>query len=388
MRPDFNCLTMPVSPYMLIDSLRSLATDFAAERPQRQLRRNLEQHDFDRLRDAGYLLAAVPERHGGYWQGIPQTVRLLCEALRTLAHGDSSVALVAAMHPAVLSYWLCLLPEAAGNNALAGQIAEVIDSVKQGTWWGTITSEPGSGGDVMLTRATAEPAGPDHRYLLTGEKHFGSGSGMLQNMVTTAVAEGESAPDWFFIDYRNVPWDGSHGVTLVAEWDGHGMTATQSHGLRFEAYPATRMALTGQLPEIARRTGSFIGCLFTAVIVGIVEVALETARAKLGGRELPAYEAMEWQKAQLDGWLIAQAFEGMLRAVESLPDPRRDCLQGKTACAELAESCLTRIGRVIGGGAYHRRSPFGHWQADVRALGYLRPPWGLAYGTLIAGDSR
>ena len=40
--------------------------------------------------------------------------------------------------------------------------------------------------------------------------------------------------------------------------------------------------------------------------------------------------------------------------------------------------------RVIGGGAFSQRSPFSHWFEDVRALGFLRPPWGLAYDGLVA----
>jgi hypothetical protein len=39
---------------------------------------------------------------------------------------------------------------------------------------------------------------------------------------------------------------------------------------------------------------------------------------------------------------------------------------------------------VIGGGTYSRRNPFAHWSEDVRALGFLRPPWGLAYDNLFA----
>jgi hypothetical protein len=64
------------------------------------------------------------------------------------------------------------------------------------------------------------------------------------------------------------------------------------------------------------------------------------------------------------------------------------------AIAELAESVLSRLSRVIGGGAYSRGSPFAFWYEDVRALGFLRPPWGLAYDQLHAaaapaqGDER
>ena len=52
-------------------------------------------------------------------------------------------------------------------------------------------------------------------------------------MVTVAVPEGETAPDMFVLDMRDVPWDGSAGVTLTAAWDGHGMPGTQSHAMAF-----------------------------------------------------------------------------------------------------------------------------------------------------------
>ncbi len=39
--------------------------------------------------------------------------------------------------------------------------------------------------------------------------------------------------------------------------------------------------------------------------------------------------------------------------------------------------------RIHGGSTFSRRSPFAHWFEDVRALGFLRPPWALAYDTLF-----
>jgi alkylation response protein AidB-like acyl-CoA dehydrogenase len=223
-------------------------------------------------------------------------------------------------------------------------------------------------------------------YRLSGQKHFGSGSGVLDVMVTTAVPEGETAPDWFYLDMRGVPLDGSAGAKLIAAWDGHGMAATQSHAVEFRDFPATRIAWRGHLTDVAARAGGFIGCLFTSVIVGIVEVAVETAHGRLKP-PLGAYEQVEWTRVQVEAWLIAQAYEGMLRAIEQQDDPRLDVLKGKTAIAELSETVLTRLCRILGGGTYSRRSPFGHWFEDVRALGFLRPPWGLAHETLIQGLS-
>ena len=131
--------------------------------------------------------------------------------------------------------------------------------------------------------------------------------------------------------------------------------------------------------------GSFVGCFFTTVIVGIVETALEAARRQLAGRRtsLRAFEQVEWARAELEGWLIEQAYEGMLRAVEERDQATPSVIRGKTAIAELAESTLGRICKVLGGGVYARQSPFGFWFEDVRALGFLRPPWGLAYDRLF-----
>lgn len=368
----------------LQNSISEIAADFAGDRPQRQMRRMLDPGDFDRLRQSGLPLVALHQRDGGLWSDVRQSTRPICEALRALARGDSSVALVCSMHPAVLSYWLTIPPDER-TESVRKQCEEINQTVRDGNWWGTITSEPGSGGDVARTRATAARGESPLEYFLSGQKHFGSGSGIVSYMVTTAVPEGEDNPDWFFIDMRNLPWDGSRGVAMTAEWDGHGMIATQSHSMSFERLPATRMARQDQLVDVASRSGGFIGCLFTSVIVGIADVAIELANERFASEKLRAFEQVEWTKAKSEAWLIDQAYEGMLRAIERCEDPRREVLQGKTAIAELAEVMLGRLCKVAGGSSFSRRSPFGFWFEDVRALGFLRPPWGLAYQNLIEG---
>ena len=123
-------------------------------------------------------------------------------------------------------------------------------------------------------------------------------------------------------------------------------------------------------------------------MLGVLDEAVETARAQLAPKvdSLRAFEQVEWSRAEQDHWVAQQAFEGALRAIES-GDPVRamhGALRAKEAVAELAESSLSRLARVIGGGTFSRRSPFAHWFEDVRALGFLRPPWGLAFDGLLA----
>lgn len=369
----------------VLDEVSQIAGTFAADRHDRQRRRELDQADFDALAKAGFLMTGVPARAGGLFESVAASTRPTAEILRALAHGDSSVALVASMHPAVLSLWNAT-PEVPEPHAKAWQEQHelVAGLAAEGAQFGTITSEPGSGGDVSGTKAVAKPGGPDGAWLLTGQKHFGSGSGVTSLMLTTGKPEGEDEPDWFFLDVRNVPWDGSTGMKLTAPWDGHGMAATQSHGMSFTEFPAHRVAWPGHWRELSDNAGPYIGTLFTAVILGVVEAAMQTASEQLERKaELRPYEQVEWANAEQELWLMRQAYEGMLRSVSNDPAPLRTVLIGKTACAQLAEDCLRRIVRIMGGGTYARHSPFGFWFEDVRALGFLRPPWPLAYDALI-----
>ncbi len=377
-----------MSAQEILADVSALAADFAARRHERQRRTALDPADFEALRQAGFHRLVLPEGAGGPWLDPPRSVRSVAQALCTLAQGDSSVALVCAMHPGVVSFWLST-PEAPAphRQAWRAQREAVLETVRRGDFWGTVTSEAGSGGDILRTKAVARPdaAGGNGAYRLSGAKQFGSGSGIMAHMITTALPEGETQPDWFFVDFPGGALDESAGVSIAAPWDGHGMAATQSHALTFRDYPATRIALPGRPLELMQAAGNFIQCQFASVIVGIVTVALETARADLRRRKetLRPFEVLEWAHWEREGWLVAQAYEGMLRAVEQSEAPRREVLHGKLSLAHLAESVLTRLCRVMGGGTFSRHSPYGFWFEDVRALGFLRPSWGLAYDNVL-----
>ena len=372
------------------NSVAEIGASWATDRPQRQSRRHLDRADFDALRDAGILTLCVPKSMGGTWLDAQTSVRSVCEIYRRLAGADPSVALVSAMHPAVVGFWLASPDES--QPQWEAQRQAVFASALTGEQWGTITSEPGSGGDIARTKSVAMPLEgegllPGLPYAVSGDKHFGSGSGITDWMMTTAVPQGESPPTIFAFDVRGRAWDGTAGLTLLAEWDGAGMAATQSHAIRLEEIPAIRLAFDGKLETITGAANPFIWSLFTAVILGILDVAVETARTQIRARAagLRAYEQVEWSRAELDHWVAVQAYEGALRAIEA-GEPAvafHAAIRAKQAVAELAEQTLNRISRALGGGTFSHRSPFAHWFEDVRALGFLRPPWGFAYDTLF-----
>ena len=332
----------------------------------------------------------VPVEAGGLWDGVAASARPLCETYRSLAGGDASVALVSSMHPAVIAFWLAS-PDPS-QPEWERQRRALFASALAGEQWGTITSEPGSGGDLFKTRATAAPLDgesflPGRAYAVTGDKHFGSGMGVTDRMITTAVADGDDAPSIFVLDVSGRPWDGSAGLQLTAEWDGSGMAATQSHAMRLDGIPSVRMAWGGKIEAITRAAGPLVATLFTSVVLGVLDEAVGAARDQIRNRaaQLRPFEQVEWARAEQDHWLAVQAYEGALRTMESgdAAVAMHAALRAKESIADLAEQTLLRLTRVLGGGTFSRRSPFAHWFEDVRALGFLRPPWGLAYDQLF-----
>ena len=123
------------------------------------------------------------------------------------------------------------------------------------------------------------------------------------------------------------------------------MRATQSHALAFEECPVVRSAWPGHLTDLIGAAAPFFGTLFTAVVLGVVETAIGTARTQLAPKaeQLRAYEQVEWAQAEAEAWTLEQVYEGMLRAIESGKPARGAALRGKTIGARLAESSLRRV---------------------------------------------
>ena len=163
---------MTVTWAELTSRVEEVASDWRAARPERQARRNLDPADFARLVDAGFLRVAVPEEQGGLWRSVAESTRPVAETLRTLAGADPSVALVSSMHPAVLGFWLAR-PDPA-RSLWTEQRDAVFASAANGSQWGTITSEPGSGGDILRTKSQAHPddgsSGPSARAQLPRQR--------------------------------------------------------------------------------------------------------------------------------------------------------------------------------------------------------------------------
>lgn len=365
-------------------NIDALVKTWMPDRAERMARKALDKGDFEALAQAGLTLTGVPTDLGGLWQGPAQSALPVAMLLRKLAGVDPSLALVASMHSTVLLMWMT----GPADDASAGWKKHrdgVLGMAREGHWFGTIASEPGIGGDLLATKATARPK-DDGTWSMSGDKFMGSGSGMTSFMMTVAVPEGEQRPDIFLIDMRDLAWDGSQGLKMVRPWDGVGMAATQSHAFRFDEVRVTRHGLLGGALDLLPQIGPVIGFMFSAVFVGILDAAAAEAKRILGKRalRLSAFEQSSWIKAQNQIWLAQQAFEGMARSMETAA-AGTDVLHGKLAIADLAEIALNGLSHAVGGASLSQSSPFGQWMQDVRALGYLRPPRALSYARILDG---
>lgn len=367
----------------VIERLEEIAESFKGNVIERQKRRALDPSDFEKIKEAGFLLTGVPADQGGLWSGPAGSARDYSSMVRAIAHGDPSVALVASMHPAVTAFFLGIESVSDATEAWVEQRQWVIDTAKT-KWWGTVTSEPGSGGDILKTKSTAIPAG--ERYRLSGDKHFGSGSGLADYMITTARVQGSDLPELFYMKYKDEPWDGSTGCQMLVEWDGIGMSSTQSHAFRFSDFPATKAVSTEVLTSVAKITSQVSNMLFTGVVLGVADNAMAFAKSKLDGKtdSMRAFEKTEWVRCQNELWLAEQAYEGALKAIESkAEDAHIAGLRCKITCAELIDSALSRMSKVVGGASFSKAMPLAQWTQDVKALVFLRPPLPLAYDQLL-----
>ena len=318
--------------------------------------------------------------------------RLVRAPTGALAGGDASVALVSSMHPAVIAFWLAS-PDPS-QPEWERQRRAVFASALAGEQWGTITSEPGSGGDIFRTRATAapldgEPFLPGRAYAVTGDKHFGSGMGVTDRMMTTAVAEGDDAPAIFVLDVRGRPWDGSAGLRLIAEWDGMGMTATQSHAMRLDGVPSVRMAWGGKLEAITRAAGPLVATLFTSVVLGVLDEAVGLARDQMPESRRPVAAVRAGRVGTGGaGPLAGRAGLRGLAAGDRVGRPRRrlprrPARQGVGRRARRADPAATHAGaREAARSRSAHRSRTG--SRTCAPSDFLRPPWGLAYDQLFA----
>ena len=169
--------------------------------------------DFEELRSAGYLLAAIPTELGGKGLSMAE----IFQEQRRLAYHAPATALAVNMH----FYWTGLFADVwrSGDTSLERYLREAAD----GAVFAAGHAESGNDIPVLLSTTKAERV--DGGYKFTGRKSFGS----LTPVWTYLGIHGMDTSDpnapkvvHAFMP-RNTP-----GSTINEVWDTLGMRATQS----------------------------------------------------------------------------------------------------------------------------------------------------------------
>jgi alkylation response protein AidB-like acyl-CoA dehydrogenase len=169
--------------------------------------------DFDELRDAGYLLLAVPKELGGRGLSLAE----VCREQRRLAYHAAPTAVAINMH----LYWTGVAADLwrSGDDSLQW----VLEDAVGGAVFAAGHAERGN--DVPLLYSTTQAERVDGGYRFTGRKAFGSLTPVWTHLGLHGMDT--SDPDRPKIVHAFLPRE-TEGVTIEDTWDTMGMRATAS----------------------------------------------------------------------------------------------------------------------------------------------------------------
>lgn len=331
------------------------------------------------LARSGYLALVVPSALGG--EGA--TISELALGNVALGKGDASLALVVAMHLALLGR---VRDAGAWPEAYLERIGrEVVDAHgDKGALINSLASEPEMGspsrGGLPATTATGFPGG----WRLNGRKTFSSGATVLRWGVVSAAAHGPQAEP--YVSSFLVPLD-ARGVRIEPSWDTLGMRATASHTLVLEDVEVSQDAEVPRVTSMPDGIPHERGWSLTvaAVYLGVAEAArdfaVEFARTRkpsaLGGKAIGSVPHIRDRVGRMD-LLLFQArgqLIGTARAWDAAPSATMDAAlaAAKVTVSNNAVAVAEQAMRLVGGSSLDRTLPLERHFRDVRA-GLNHPP--------------
>jgi alkylation response protein AidB-like acyl-CoA dehydrogenase len=323
------------------------------------------------LAASGYLALVVPGRGA-----VSEIVLGNLE----LAKGDSSLALVVAMHNALLGrvrdaqVWPAAMLERVGKA-----IAEA--KVGNGALINSLASEPEMGspsrGGLPATTATRTSSG----WKINGRKNFSSGAPVLRWGVVSA-ADGDRLAG--FLVSLNLP-----GVRIEPSWDTMGMRATGSHTVVFEdvevsaedEVPRADAGAPSAGPPHERAWSLTVAAVYLGIAEAARDFAIDFARTRkpsaLGGKSIANVPHIRQRAGHID--LLLYSARGALvstaRAWDARPSADMDAAlaAAKVLVSNTAIQVAEEAMRLVGGSSLDRAAPLERYFRDVRG-GLHHPP--------------
>ena len=376
-----------------IISLAAAAASVAAEHASR--------HDRDgtfpveglaELAGAGYLALTVPAEFGGGGASIAEVVL----GNLALAKGDASLALVVAMHNALLGrvrdagVWPAEQFSRIGREVAAGRSGN-------GALINSLASEPEMGspsrGGLPATTATRCEGG----FRISGRKNFSSGAPVLRwGVVSAAVRKDAAEP---YLGSFIVPLS-ANGMRIEPTWDTMGMRATGSHTVVLED---VEVPFDAEVPRVTPMRDALPherawSLTISAVYLGIAEAArdyaIRFARERkptaLGGKSIAALPTIRERAGRMDLLLFEarSLLVGLARAWDAAAssDLEAALAAAKVVATNNAVTVTELAMRLVGGSSLDRSAPLERHYRDVRG-GLHHPPQDDAAFALFAREA-
>ena len=249
------------------------------------------QEDFDELKEAGYLLIAVPKEFGGYGMQMDEVEVLT----RKLAYHAAPTALGLNMH----IYWTGLISDLYRNGD--SSMNWVLEEAGNGKVFAAGHGE--SGNDIPVLYSTSKAEKVDGGYKFTGHKMFGSLSPAWDYM--GLHGQDNSDPENPMIIHAFLPRD-FENFEIKKTWDNvMGMRATRSDDTLLNGVIIPDKYIVRKVPAGFKGIDGFVLGIFSWALIGfgniyyaiaqrVVDMVLETVHKKKSislGRPSMAYHS-------------------------------------------------------------------------------------------------
>lgn len=233
---------------------------------ERELDRILPFEQVGWLDDAGFGALRVPEEFGGPDLSVEELIREVI----ALAEADSNVAHLYRGHFGFVES-LRFQPSAIRELWYA--------RVLSGSTVGNASTE--RGGNALGSLNTRLESGPTGAALLTGEKHYSTGTIFSTYTRVSAAQAGQGEGRRFAV----VPTD-APGVTLLDDWDGFGQKLTGTGTTLLESVAVEELGVLQRSPgdHESVHEAAFFQLYLLAVQAGIAKAALADATSTLARR--------------------------------------------------------------------------------------------------------
>jgi alkylation response protein AidB-like acyl-CoA dehydrogenase len=229
--------------------------------------------DFEELRQAGYLLVAVPQELGGLGLSLAE----ICQEQRRLARRSAPTALALNMH--IIATGIAADLYRQGDNSQQW----LLEEVAHGEVIGYGHAE--SGNDLEVLYAVGKAERVDGGYRFTGRKNFGSLTPVWTRLCIYGVDT--SNPDAPQIVHAFLPRD-TPGYHIEETWDTLGMRATRSDDTVLEgAFVPDKYIVRVRPPGFAGADAFILTMfawaepLFANIYLGIAERARDLVIARV-----------------------------------------------------------------------------------------------------------